>query len=211
MADMTAGPSTQGWKRRREETSESFEKAALALFAERGYHNVTVADVADAAGVTARTLFRYFPTKEDLLLALPRRSVARLELALSELEPSDEPVQTVWQLLVDLSSYHRPAADTIQLWSRAIADAPEVLARMRGERVTVIEGALTAYFATSLGVDTSTDVRPSVLAASLHAAERAVMNHWAAHQSRPDLATLFEEAFSSLFQLHGSVDGSRHS
>lgn len=41
---------------------------AMALFAQYGYDNVTTAEIADAAGVTQRTLFRHYPAKVDLLL-----------------------------------------------------------------------------------------------------------------------------------------------
>src|SRR3712207_3799091 len=43
------------------------EAAAYQLFAERGYGATTTAEVATLAGVSPRTLFRYFPTKADLL------------------------------------------------------------------------------------------------------------------------------------------------
>ncbi len=46
----------------------SIQEHALALFVERGYDATTVADVAQAAEVSSMTVFRYFPTKEDLVL-----------------------------------------------------------------------------------------------------------------------------------------------
>lgn len=49
-------------------TREALEAAAKQLFAERGYANTTVRDIADAAGVTERTFFRYFAGKEELIL-----------------------------------------------------------------------------------------------------------------------------------------------
>ncbi|MFD3401160.1 TetR/AcrR family transcriptional regulator [Kribbella sp. NPDC058693] len=44
-------------------------EAAMALYAERGYDGTTVADIADRAGVTARTFFRHFADKREVLFA----------------------------------------------------------------------------------------------------------------------------------------------
>jgi AcrR family transcriptional regulator len=49
-------------------TREALDAAAKRLFAERGYVHTTVRDIADAAGVTERTFFRYFAGKEELIL-----------------------------------------------------------------------------------------------------------------------------------------------
>jgi AcrR family transcriptional regulator len=53
--------------RKKRETRETITAAAMALFGERGYDAVTVADVAPAAGVSEKTVFNYFPSKEDLV------------------------------------------------------------------------------------------------------------------------------------------------
>src|ERR1700691_4761046 len=49
--------------------AERLERAALALFAERGYDETTVAEIADRAGLAKSTFFRYFPDKRDVLTA----------------------------------------------------------------------------------------------------------------------------------------------
>ena len=55
-------------ERKKQRTRELIAARALELFSERGYHATTVADIAAAAEVSKPTLFRYFPTKEDLVL-----------------------------------------------------------------------------------------------------------------------------------------------
>lgn len=52
----------------KQRTREAISEAAIALFLERGFDAVAVADVAAAAEVSKPTLFKYFPTKEDLVL-----------------------------------------------------------------------------------------------------------------------------------------------
>ncbi|MFG2718904.1 TetR/AcrR family transcriptional regulator [Streptomyces sp. NPDC048416] len=55
-------------ERKRQQTYQSVSDTAVALFLERGFDGVSVAEVAAAAGISKPTLFRYFPAKEDLVL-----------------------------------------------------------------------------------------------------------------------------------------------
>ncbi|KQX59557.1 MULTISPECIES: TetR family transcriptional regulator [unclassified Streptomyces] len=55
-------------ERKKERTRQALSEAAVALFLERGFDTVSVAEVAAAAEVSKPTLFRYFPAKEDLVL-----------------------------------------------------------------------------------------------------------------------------------------------
>ncbi|MBL7491708.1 TetR family transcriptional regulator [Frankia sp. AgB1.9] len=68
---MTAGLTERNKLRARREIAE----AAGRLFLERGYDATTVQDIADAAGVSSRTFFRYFPAKEDVVTALASASM----------------------------------------------------------------------------------------------------------------------------------------
>ncbi|MFF4183554.1 TetR family transcriptional regulator [Streptomyces sp. NPDC001691] len=55
-------------ERKRQQTYQAVSETAIALFLERGFDKVSVAEVAAAAGISKPTLFRYFPAKEDLVL-----------------------------------------------------------------------------------------------------------------------------------------------
>jgi AcrR family transcriptional regulator len=79
--------------------------AAFALFAERGYDHVTVADICDAAGIGRRTFFRYFATKDDVLTEPAREMAAQVAAAIaSALEDMPEPL-VLRQALTEIASY----------------------------------------------------------------------------------------------------------
>ena len=70
-------------ERKKREARVAIAEAATLLFAERGFDTVTVAEVAAAAGVSAKTVFNYFPVKEDLVLDGRQRIEEELLLAVS--------------------------------------------------------------------------------------------------------------------------------
>src|ERR1700734_2832614 len=68
--------------RRRAEIRERLFRAALTLFAERGYLETTVEDITEAADVGKGTFFNYFPTKEHVLATYGAERIAAVERAL---------------------------------------------------------------------------------------------------------------------------------
>jgi AcrR family transcriptional regulator len=140
------------------------EGIALELFAERGYREVTVDDIAVVAGSSARTLFRYFPSKEDYLLGYPRRLCAQATADIDALKPSDEPLITIWSFLRQRLIETPPDLDSMTLWRRAADNSPDMIARIRGERFDAIRDAATRYCEASMNVDASIDPQPRLLA-----------------------------------------------
>src|SRR5258705_12664701 len=71
-------------ERKKQRTRETIARAAHELFAARGYHETTLPDIAEAADVSTRTIFAYFPSKEDILFSNFARMRAALLQALAE-------------------------------------------------------------------------------------------------------------------------------
>lgn len=72
-------------------TKENLQRIALELFAERGFDDVKIAEIAAVAGVAERTFYRHFPTKEAVLFQDYQRRLTWLAAAL-ELRPASESV-----------------------------------------------------------------------------------------------------------------------
>jgi AcrR family transcriptional regulator len=99
-------------ERHRAEIRERLFRAALRLFAERGYLETTVEDITEAADVGKGTFFNYFPTKEHVLATFGAERIAAIESALEEAKKG--PV---------LPALRRMAVDLAGMW----AENPELL------------------------------------------------------------------------------------
>jgi AcrR family transcriptional regulator len=76
-------------ERKRRLTRQLISDAATALFATRGFDNVKVSEVADRVGVSEKTIYNYFPTKESMVLDTADEAVERMARALRERGPEE--------------------------------------------------------------------------------------------------------------------------
>src|SRR4051794_20671146 len=97
-------------------TRLEIERVALALFADRGFDETTVEDIASAAGVSRRTFFRYFDTKAEVLWHAFDQEVTALRDALAGI-PDDVPLLDAIRRAV-VSVNHYTAADVPELRQR---------------------------------------------------------------------------------------------
>jgi AcrR family transcriptional regulator len=191
-------PLENGWDRRRRRIAEHVEQTAIELFAKRGYRHVSIEDIAAAAGISSRTVARYFPSKEDLLLARPRRGYEETLRTLEAIGSTQRPVTSVWQMWLQLAQEHQTDLKDFLLWHNAAATAPEVVARALGEHQLALQVGLTALCAEALDADPESDPGPVVLAACIAAANRASVDFWATKQGKYDLEELFATGLRTL-------------
>ena len=79
-------------ERKSAETRERLFRAALDLFAKKGFNETTVGDITEAADVGKGTFFNYFPSKDHILLAFGEMQLSKLQVAIDEARRTSEPM-----------------------------------------------------------------------------------------------------------------------
>jgi AcrR family transcriptional regulator len=153
-------------ERKKQRTRETIARAAHELFATRGYQATTLSEIAEAADVSTRTIFAYFPSKEDILFsnfALMRESLVQ---ALAERPEGQDALETVREFILTLNNVESSEQDEDL---RLCIESDETLRSHLRARITQLEELLAPEIAKDLGASAN-DLRPQVVAASLTAA-----------------------------------------
>jgi AcrR family transcriptional regulator len=161
---MSAQPGLR--ERKKQRTRETIARAAHELFATRGYQTTTLAEIAEAADVSTRTIFAYFPSKEDILFsnfALMRESLMQ---ALAERPAGQDVLETVREFILALNEVKQSEQDEDL---RLCIESDETLRTHMRARIAQLEELLAPEIAKDLGAAV-TDLRTQVVAASLTAA-----------------------------------------
>lgn len=178
-------------------TREALEEAALRLVVAQGFDTTTIDEIATAAGVSARTFFRHFDTKEDVLLGNQSERIARLRELLTE-RPVGEPVLTsLREAILSLATDDERRRDYHLIRARIAAEAPSVRARAT-ERRAEWEDVMAEFVSERIGVDPDADLRPRLVAGATVAALRTARDNWIASQGGRHLPELTREALELL-------------
>ena len=154
-------------ERKKQQTRETITRAALRLFAERGYDETTLADIANAADVAPRTFFGYFETKEDVFLGPGDARLEHLARAIHDRDPGEPILAAVRRELL------RARAASVEKTAPELADLlrhPAIANRLR-ERWNRWEDLLAEAIAADVGARPE-DPEPRVVAAALTGAIR---------------------------------------
>ncbi|WP_328900351.1 MULTISPECIES: TetR family transcriptional regulator [unclassified Streptomyces] len=188
-------PRTTLAERKRRLVSDELSESALQLLALKGFDAVTVDEIAAAAGVSKRTFFRYFASKEDVVVQLlaDMGTGIRAELAA---RPAAEPPSValrhaVWVPLGECADHGERALRVVRL----ILRTPALLARFL-ERQARWRDDLARELAERLGRDGERDLYPRLAAGMALDAFDAVLHHWSADGSTETPAELTDRAFA---------------
>jgi AcrR family transcriptional regulator len=191
-------------ERKKLATRRLLRRAALELVAERGLANVTVEDIAEAADVSPRTFFNYFPSKEAVLFGGDPERAAELREGVASEEPGKPPLDALRVVLArdsesmadELRSLGGDPADWVRRMKVARTD-PHVRAA-HAAQMSMLERAIAEGLAARLGADQETDPYPGVLAAAAVSVVRACLTFWAGNGGAVPLGQLIDQAFKAL-------------
>ena len=189
-------------ERRKQEARQAISDAAMALFAARGFGQVTISQVAGAAGVSKMTVTNYFPRKEDLVFDRAEVIIRSLAGAVAERAPGESLLAAIRR---DFAG--RIAAGDVTLgpptaaFARMVHDSHVLTARAR-EIADLCERALGDAIAAETGVD---DVQQRIVAAQLASVHRVLFAEAAtralAGQPRDQICQLLAAAARRAFDL----------
>lgn len=184
-------------ERKKRETRERIEAAALELFERDGFEATTIDDIAAAVDIAPRTFFHYFTIKEDVVLADYADRLGRITAVLAD-RPADEAPWTALReaFLVVAGDYEIARPELIRRF-RIMAATPSVFARslqLQAGWETAVADAMTVRLRT----DPGGDIAPLLLAAAALAAMRASLRHWLANRATTSLPALVADCFKQL-------------
>lgn len=199
------------WERRRIRASLELECVALQLIAERGLEAVTVEQIANAAGISTRTFFRYFKNVRDVLGALSLRETERLcELVLQRprAEPLLDAFRAVYQdyadSIVGMYDPDDPDAElkstALALWGRIVQRDPEAGLSL-GHVNEVLTRGFEKVIRVRLELPEDDLVTAGVLGAALGGAVWFTYVHWLQLGTTEPLPIYLDKAFDRLAEL----------
>jgi AcrR family transcriptional regulator len=197
MTKESAAPVEGLRERHRKRTAADLEEAALALFCEKGFDAVTIDDIAAGADVSRRTFFRYYASKEDVILSDHPKRLDELQAALDR-RPMDEPPLTALRhAILSLAGSLEEQRDHMLRRFRLVTATPALEARSLCLQRNW-ESAVTGMLAGRMGVDPLKDLRPGVVAATAMAAMRIATANWLAGGGKGDLPAIVGAALDLL-------------
>lgn len=177
--------------RRAAQTRAEIFDAAIELFLAQGFDATSMDEVAEAAGLSRRTLYRYFDTKDDIVFELPRQWLEVLDATIAE-RREDEPTRDLLRRALRDTAVHieRTRHDVLRGYA-VLASSPSLLSR-HGRS----DAEWVARYLELMGPDVTGLEHGALLATTAAmafvAAQNAAIAIWAAQQPDADLLEMLE-------------------
>jgi len=161
-------------ERRHLETKQLLVETAFDLFVERGFTNVSMEEVAQAAGVSRSTLYRRFPTKEDLVFDVPTRWIVVFDDAVEALPPDASTADAIGRPVLAVAGHIDQHEEIVRTAYQILEQSPTL--QQSGLVTAPWLRRIAAIFTRFSTADQETSL---VLAGAYFGAIDAMILHWA--------------------------------
>ncbi|MBM9435331.1 TetR/AcrR family transcriptional regulator [Actinacidiphila bryophytorum] len=180
---------------------DRLREAALELFLEHGYENVTVAEITERAGLTRRSFSRYFTDKRDVLFAGSEQLPVVLARSVRNAADTLTPFEALLTALVDVAGGLADQAPLAVQRRAVVRASPELQERGRTKFAAVIDAVADA-----LRDRGTTESHATLLAEVGVAIFRTAFERWTDRPDDMDLPTRIREAAAEVAAGLGAVD-----
>nr|WP_090339578.1 mycofactocin system transcriptional regulator [Mycolicibacterium malmesburyense]CRL67971.1 mycofactocin system transcriptional regulator [Mycolicibacterium malmesburyense] len=189
------GPDQHRVGRRRSTTWDHISNVAIDLFAARGFDDVSVDDIAEAAGIARRTLFRYYPSKNALPWGDFDAHLAHMRDLLADLDPEVPIGEALRTALLAFNSFDAAETARHRMRMRVILET----AALQAYSMTMYAGwrAVVADFVAKRLTAGADDLVPQTVAWTMLGVALSAYEHWLADESVP-LAAALGAAFDTV-------------
>lgn len=185
-------------ERTRQAVRGQIAEAAMALFVANGYENTTIEQVAAEVGMSARSVFRYFPAKEDMVVGHLDQIGDTLAESL-QARPADE---DPWTALRQAMAVHLDAltADTANTLATAamLADTPALRPALLNKRAHWIEALVPDTARRLPGSAADRDLAARAIVSSALACLNLAVDEWARTGGTQSVDTLLDDAIAAV-------------
>ncbi|HEY9339055.1 MAG TPA: TetR family transcriptional regulator [Kribbella sp.] len=193
-------------ERKKQATRRMISDVATGLFVRRGFDAVTVAEIADAAGVSKMTVFNYFPRKEDLFLDRHDDRLRELEAVVRD-RPAGEPVAVAMRRYQhELLAARHPLSGAIEgvrgFWS-VLESSPALVSRsieQEHEIAAMLAGVLAAETGDEFGARLVANLLTATLTTIYHTSVARIIAGDDLAQVQADQVAVIDRAFDVLEQ-----------
>lgn len=169
------------------------QEAALTLYGERGFENTTVAEIAEHAGLTRRTFFRYFADKREVLFSGAKELEDLFTTEVSAAPVSVSPLDAVATGLEAVAAMFEPLREYAARRQRVIASNPELQERELIKLASLAEAVAEALRGRGVG-----DPTAILIAEAGVTVFRVAFERWVDEGNEEDLWQLIRESLDQL-------------
>ena len=187
---------TEGLRERKKaETRKALSSAALRLARELGPDRVTVEAIAEAAGVSPRTFFNYFASKDDAIVGIPPVEASDIVRDLVEQPPDTPPLAALRAMCAAAVARLEEDADELRQRHELTQEHPWLAAR-RVAAYAQVERRLAEEVARRTGRDVDRDPYPVLVVTAASGALKAAVSVWQERGRQDSLLSVLDECFA---------------